>query len=214
QLATSAEAIALSNSTNAITPSTLASAIRGSGANATTTVRGTAEIATPAEIMTGTDNTRMVTPFGLADAQVIAQYHSQDTYGGGTFTAVPFNSATVLLNKGGFTTDANRSIIFPTTGLYLVQLYAIAQGTALTRLFMNYYMRDNDVRSYRTGSDPSWSTDHVEIDSTGGSAIFNVTSTTTLARSLQVELWCSIWGGGGTPTIQVTATIYRLGKHV
>src|SRR5690606_8341772 len=51
-----------------ITPSTLAAAIRGSNANATTTTRSTVELATAAEITTGSDTTRAITPGHLRSA--------------------------------------------------------------------------------------------------------------------------------------------------
>lgn len=75
ELATSAEVIAGTDTTRAVTPAGLASVV------ASTTLPGLVELATDAEAQTGTDTTRAITPANLLAANVVASTVTATTSG-------------------------------------------------------------------------------------------------------------------------------------
>ena len=139
ELATVAEAEGLADQFRAITPHLLAEALKGVNAQATTSKRGTAEIANQTEGRTGTNNDRIMTSLRVLDFLRSGTGAGADTTRKGTVqratqTQVDTGTAIAphLTPKTFNDSDAIQSILPSDVGYTVTQVFATVTFTAET----------------------------------------------------------------------------------
>lgn len=102
RFATAAEVAAQTALNVAVSPGLVASGVP----DASETVKGKAEIATGAECVTGTDNTRIVSPAGLTSRLAAPGAIGGTTPAAGTFTAVTASTGAITATLGNIVSSA------------------------------------------------------------------------------------------------------------
>lgn len=160
-----------------ISPSTLEYAIGNLLPHASETVAGIAEIATTAEVTTGTDDTRIVSPLKLAQRFASPPAIGSGTPAAGTFTAVTATTGAITATLGNIVASA---------GNISATLGSVTAGTSVTATLGNITATNGNI-----------------VRGTAGNKdVYTSVATTTTAGANSAG---TVLLAGGTATISTTA---------
>lgn len=190
-----------------ISPATLAIAIATLLPAASETVAGIAEIATTAEVTTGTDDTRIVSPLKLAQRFASPPAIGSGTPAAGTFTAVTATTGNITATLGNIVASAG-SVSAATT---------VTAGTSITATLGNITATNGNIVRNTAGNKDVYTSVATTI-AAGANSAGTVTlvageavvSTTAVTATSQIRIYRQGIGATGAAALGVLSILTRV----
>jgi len=200
ELATTAETVAGTSATKAVTPLGLASVVLAGATNASTTQAGIIEIATNGEAAAKSSGTLALVPSNIPSIMAAPGDIGGTTPGAGTFTTL---TATTLVF--GSALDVSEG----GTGLTTITDHGIMLGSGTGAVTPMAVGTNNQLIIGQTAADPIWS-DNIDVPGT-----LDVTGAATLDDSLAVagaSTFSGLVTANASATIKTAGTALNLGS--